>query len=375
MIPRRAPALFGFTRCTRVIRSNTSSERERTKRRDEVPDRNFAHLKTQPPRIKFEEPHELKSLQPATMITTGRFLETALTSSAIREGAERPKFRFRLEDHPLMRPPSLLFLILFLGAAKLFAHETWLSPSSFVDSTRGAIRFDLTSGMEFPELDYAISPDRIAEAQARVEGAKLDLKITGRDQHSLPFQLTSPPAGLVTAWIRLLPKTLQLSPEKVAEYFAEIDAPSTVRDTWKEWKRFGPWKETYTKCAKTFLRVGDGANDESWKTAAGLPLEIIPLVDPTRLKVGDKADFQLIENGEPLPEISVGLITEGKGKRIFVTTDKVGHATFAFDKPGRALLFAVHLHPRPGHEWQSNFSTVTLQIASRPVTNGSVVLP
>jgi len=220
--------------------------------------------------------------------------------------------------------------------------------------------------MEFPKPDYAILPKRIAEAHARVAGQPLVFKVLGREAHSLHFQISSPPPGIVTAWIRLLPKTLKLSPAKVAEYFTEIDATPAVRDTWKAWKNFGPWKETYTKCAKTFLRVGDGGNDESWKAAVGLPMEILPSANPTNLKVGDKAEFQLLEEGEPLADIALGLITEGNNKRIFVATDKTGHATVAFNKFGRTLIFAVHLRPRADHEWQSNFTTLTLDIGPRP---------
>lgn len=261
-----------------------------------------------------------------------------------------------------MKRPSLIFLIPFLGSAHLFAHETWLAPFSSGDPGR----FDLTSGMKFPKLEYAILPERIAEAHARADGKQLDVKVLGRDEHSLHFQIAPPPPGIITAWVRLLPKTLELSPAKVAEYFAEIDATPAVRDTWKAWKKFGPWKETYTKSAKTFLRVGETGNDESWKAAVGLPLEIVPSADPTHFMVGDKAEFQLLENGQPLPAIALGVMTEGKNKRSFVITDDTGHATVVFDRAGRTLIFAVHLQPSANHEWKSNFTTVALQVGERP---------
>ncbi len=94
-----------------------------------------------------------------------------------------------------------------------------------------------------------------------------------------------------------------------------------------------------------------------------MPLEIVPLSNPTRWKVDDKAEFQLLENGDPLPNISVGLIADKNSQRIFVMTDADGRASFVLAKPGRVLLFATHLHPRADRTWESNFTTLTTQVA------------
>ncbi|MET0503172.1 MAG: DUF4198 domain-containing protein [Candidatus Binatia bacterium] len=99
------------------------------------------------------------------------------------------------------------------------------------------------------------------------------------------------------------------------------------------------------------------------KRRGGLPLEIVPLSNPTGWKIGDKAEFQLLENGQPLAGIALGLIGEANSKRIFLMTDNDGRAAFTLDKAGRALLFAVHLHPRDDRGWQSNFTTLTIQVA------------
>ncbi len=112
------------------------------------------------------------------------------------------------------------------------------------------------------------------------------------------------------------------------------------------------------KCAKTFLLVGEAPSDESWKQPVAMPLEIVPVTDPTTLKRGEKATFQLLENGEPLPNLALGLISE-RGVRSFQTTDAEGRATFAIDQAGRALFFAVHLQWQDT-EWQSNFTTLTV---------------
>lgn len=95
-----------------------------------------------------------------------------------------------------------------------------------------------------------------------------------------------------------------------------------------------------------------------------MPLEIVPLNDPMALKAGEKVAVRLLENGQPLPNLALGLITEGDGRRNFQTTDPEGRATFPLERAGRALLFAVHLQWRDDH-WQSNFTTLTIQVGKK----------
>jgi hypothetical protein len=215
--------------------------------------------------------------------------------------------------------------------------------------------------MMFPELDYAIQPERVSTARGRMGAETFDLVSPSPGKTSLRFPQNFSRPGLVTAWVVLRPKVLELSDEKVAEYFHEIDASEEVRDAWEGLKGRQKWRETYTKCAKTYVALGD-ASDDSWKDPVGMPLEIVPQGDPTSLKVGEKVTFQLLENGRPLPDLVLGLITQGNEARTFHKTDTEGRATFALERPGRALLFAVRLC-RNGDEWQSFFTSLTFRIA------------
>ncbi len=261
-----------------------------------------------------------------------------------------------------MKRSILPFLFLYLGVASLLAHETWLAPGRFASSIGEPIDFGLTSGLKFPVLDYAIKPERVAEAQFRLAGHRSELKQLARGNSALRFGLTPAQAGLLTAWVRLKPKSLELSDVKVIEYFEEIDAPKEVRNIWARRKERVAWKETYTKCAKTILRVGDAKDDDSWKVPVGMPLEIVPLTDPTVWKVGEKVEVQLLENGKPLANIALGAIAEGGSKRDFAGTDADGRAAFLLVKPGRLLLFGIHLQSA-AEVWQSTFTTLTSQVA------------
>ncbi len=264
-----------------------------------------------------------------------------------------------------MNTLALRFVCLALVLAcfsNVGAHETWLAPSDFTSEPGSEIHFSLTSGMNFPTLEYPIRPERVSNASVRQNKKISDLIDPHSAKASLQFQNSFFAPGLVTAWITLHPKTLELTEAKIAEYFEEISAPSEIRELWAKLKGKYKWSETYTKCAKTFIAVGDSASDSSWKEAVGMPLEIVPLNNPTTAHRGEIMSVQLIANGKPLPNAPLGLMPNADGKRAFQITDANGRANFILEHGGPALLFAVKLDWREP-EWVSTFTTMSFQIA------------
>lgn len=228
---------------------------------------------------------------------------------------------------------AVLWLVLVLSSANLWAHETWLEPSSFAGAIGEPFCFDLTSGMNFPKLEYAIRPERVVTAQTRMASQRLALPTGKRGGNSLRFKQSFAQPGLAAVWVVLGPKRLDLTDAKVAEYFAEIDAPRAVREAWAKQKGRRPWRETYTKCAKTFVQVGPVSGARAAETPVGMPLEIVPLRSPTEWKTGAKIELQLLENGQPLPALALGLLVEGSDQRQFQTTDSHGRCAFVLARP------------------------------------------
>jgi uncharacterized GH25 family protein len=91
--------------------------------------------------------------------------------------------------------------------------------------------------------------------------------------------------------------------------------------------------------------------------------EIVPISSPFAAKTGTDFVIQLITDGKPLANASVGLLVEPKEERVFATTDAKGKATFSLRRAVRAMIFAVHLRPaHTSEQWRSDFTTVTFQI-------------
>jgi hypothetical protein len=217
--------------------------------------------------------------------------------------------------------------------------------------------------MQFPEPEHAIHPDRVRRARYRLGGETADIKEFQRLDRSLRFTHSFRQAGLATVWVELHPKEITLTDEQVAEYLDEIGATAAVRESWARQKGREVWKETYTKHAKTWVFVGDSARDMSWKEPVGMALELVPLANPSGLRVGQKAVFRLILGGKPFPGRVVGLMTDGAKDRQVGKTNEDGEVSFLLGRAGRVLVFAVDLRrTKTGSGWESDFTTVTLQV-------------
>jgi uncharacterized GH25 family protein len=164
--------------------------------------------------------------------------------------------------------------------------------------------------------------------------------------------------------VELKPRSLELTPKQVQEYLEEIDAPEEVRQQWIGAREPRRWRETYTKHAKTFIRVGTSQLDNSWAEPVGMSLEIVPETDPTRLRRGADFSVRVLQNGMPLGNFPVGLLREGRHKSEIRKTDDQGRVKFRLGMSGRWLLRGTKLRKaeKPEIDWDSDFTTLTVAV-------------
>ncbi len=249
----------------------------------------------------------------------------------------------------------------------LAAHDTWLLPSSVTVAPGSAVTLDLTSGMAFPATEAAVKPDRLAAARCRLAGKILDISDHTLAEKSLRLRIRAESPGIATIWAESKPRTLDLKPAEVKEYLEEIGAMETVGREWERSPEPRKWRETYTKHAKTFLRVGTPENDGSWAEPTGMALEIIPEKDPTALIAGTDISIRLLLDGRPLAGLAVGIRAAGQKTGRLQKTDVEGRVSFRLDRSGWFLLYATQIArpANPGGEWVSHFATLTVKAGSR----------
>jgi len=249
---------------------------------------------------------------------------------------------------------------LVLAAGSAGAHDTWLLPAQFRTDDGAILTFHLTSGMAFPAPETAVAADRLIEAKLRLAGRTVLLD-PGAAARSLALAAGPAGQGVAVAWIATRERTLELTTAEVEHYLEEVGALDSVG---AEWTRAGRprWRETYSKLAKAFVRVG-ARGDDAWGPPVGLDLEIVPETDPTALSAGDTLGVRVLWKGRPLAGQSVGAAGAPPAKPMLARTGEDGRVSFLLSQAGPWLVRATRILPAPSRpgEWDSVFTTVTFE--------------
>lgn len=250
-----------------------------------------------------------------------------------------------------------------ITTSSVAAHETWILPDKFIVPSDTEVKFEVTSGMEFPRLEAPVRIERIASARYRLNDRTHSLTNLETKSNSLVVRQAFPADGVATLSIDLKPYEITLKGDTVEHYLEEIDASNEIRSQWADQIGRYPWKEQYTKHAKTFVAIGNIENDESWRKSIGSALEIVPTTNPFQVIAGKEFTVELQSDSRLLADVSIGLIMARDKKRAFRRTNDEGKATFRMERPGHAMLFAVHLRfDESSHMWISDFCNLTIHV-------------
>jgi len=241
------------------------------------------------------------------------------------------------------------------------AHDTWVLPGRFDLAAGAKVEASVTSGMRFPRLESAVAADRLAVTGLRIAGKTQPLEAAVAGPTALRLSASPGGTGVAAVWLATRPRTLSLTPDQVEEYLHEIGASKAVEDRWRQQKR---WRETYSKLAKTFVRVGEAAGDSSWQQPVGLELEIVPLDDPTAVRAGRPLRLRVLRSGLPLAGFAVAAVAAGGRSPVMRTTAGDGTVAFTAGRAGPWLLRGTLIEPSvaPEADWQSLFTTLTVLV-------------
>lgn len=290
-------------------------------------------------------------------------------------------------------------ILLFSMAAAVAAHEYWLDPRE--PAPVGAeVPLDAFSGMEFVRGERKdLTPEKLQSLRA-VDGAGsrdlLHALAAGLDARSVKTRCGG--ASLVVLQSRHA--YLELDAAKFNDYLREEGLDEILELRKRTGRSDEASREIYQRCAKTVFRVVEpnATAEQAERSAresralctqpAGLPLEIVPGTDPTRLKVGDTLSLQLLMHGKPRAN-ALFQVFRRNGPRESpasrpargLRSDASGALQIAIDGPGEWLIATVAMveaangaDPRhPEAQWESFWASLTFvvegvaQPASKPV--------
>lgn len=264
-------------------------------------------------------------------------------------------------------------------ATALSAHDFWLVPNALTFAAGAPIEVLGQSGSKFPTSGGATQPEQVAEA--RVVGKSSDEKISDLAVSGKSLRLRHKPvaAGQYVVGVALASRSARTTPARLQRYIGLEGAPELAARYAQEGKY--PKTDSVTqmsaKFAKTIVEVGANG-PRAFDKPIGQTLELIPLDDPARARVGESVRVRLLFRGKAVPNVH---LRAGWGSQSAVAADPAtvpapaqadqvivtgtdGVATVAITQAGLwnvRTLYAAAMQGMPEH-WEVFFSTMTFSV-------------
>ena len=245
------------------------------------------------------------------------------------------------------------------------AHDTWLladSSNAANDAnsrtTHRELALQLTTGSEFPALGSSTTPDRLTRASLISNDASLPLIMGKSTEATLGLRGITTDNSVVMAVAQLKPMVIELKPDVVAAYLKELGGSLSIS---RRYQALGHWRESYSKNAKMWIRVGTDAAPASMLKPMNLPYELVPSSDPTRLKVGAKLEICAYASGKPTGKSYLGMVA-ADGTKTMQWSNAKGCASFKLRSASGFLMHGILISEsqQPELDWESHFASFTV---------------
>jgi hypothetical protein len=249
---------------------------------------------------------------------------------------------------------------LAVSAAPLVALDTWIVSDTPRIASGGSAVLHITSGMGFPKFEYAPEPLRLSRAEWRVGEHRGNISSFEKSDSTLVARGRAMNDGTAVVFVEFHPHDIDLEPEEVEHYMQEIGAPEAVQRAWEDAGEGAKFHETYTKRAKTYVRVGEAGEDRSCLAPVGFAIDFLPERDPTTLKAGDTLVIRVVKGGDDEMEgLAVGAVCGADGKTLLKRTNQNGVVVIPIHADGWWLVRATELRRKADGTWESDFTTMT----------------
>lgn len=271
------------------------------------------------------------------------------------------------------------------SASMLAAHDFWLIPDAFAVTPGGRIALRGQTSSLFPSSLSAVTPDRIVAA--RVVTANTAVTVQGVSVLGSSLRLMHPVSaeGQHVVGVQLAPRTVRESPASFRRYL-DLEGAPEARLRYEREGLLPPVggdsiTRRYAKYAKTVVEVGRGPR--AFERVLNHPLELVPLSDPSALRIGDTLRVRMVLLGKPaadaplhagsVPKSATALTDTAAARRAAardtkLVTDADGVALVVVTQPGLWNIRTLQIVPAAkgsGVDWDVHWATLVFSVARR----------
>ena len=266
--------------------------------------------------------------------------------------------------------------LVLLACVELSAHDFWLAASPWRPAPGSRITVTANVGDRFPVPTSFTAPDRVE--RVRIVGPDGELPVDPqfrRERNSLATDVQLPKTpGTYLVVMTVKPRFIEIKPPDFAAYLKHEGLEQIVAERAKAGETERAGRERYSRYAKAVVRTGGGPADHVTRPL-GLKAELLPLADPSTLRVGESFTLQLLAAGKPVSGALVGgIYGSSKGAPddwpLKARTNDNGEVTFVLEHAGEWLFRSVHMTRAsdpgtPAADWESSWPSLAFEIQKR----------
>ncbi|MGD8699970.1 MAG: DUF4198 domain-containing protein [Gemmatimonadales bacterium] len=260
--------------------------------------------------------------------------------------------------------------LLLCVASLVNAHDLFIKLESYFLAPHATVTIPILNG-SFVLSENAITRDRVIDIALVSAAGRMAIDTTAwagdtaySDTTFLTIKTGDPGTYVVGASTE--PRDLGLAAADFNDYLEHDGIPDVLEARRRSGELDKDVRERYAKHVKAVLQVGD-LRDDAYRVELGYPAEVVALVNPYSLAVGDEYSFLCLVDGEPVANQLVILGGERGGElveEVRKRTDDAGTITFVIDSPGKWYVEFIHMAPseEPDIDYESKWATVAFEV-------------
>ncbi len=263
----------------------------------------------------------------------------------------------------MQRIPRLIPLVLLSGIS-LSAHDFWIEPSSYQVAVGTQVTVRFLVGEEFRGKPLPLDPSRVI-VFARF-GATSETPVRGVAGSDTAGVVSLDDPGLHLIAYRSTSVFLELDAEKFESYLRSEGLESIIEERGRRNERKAKGRELYSRCVKSLLRAGMSGEETGFDRVLHFPVELVPELNPYRLRAGDELPVRILRQGKPLAGVLVVAYPHAEPTRsVQRRSDEKGRVRLPLAQAGPWLVKAVHME-RVEHseeaDWESWWASLTFEL-------------
>ena len=267
-----------------------------------------------------------------------------------------------------MLPYLVLSLALLLSSARLAAaHDYWIEASNFWLQSGDRVLLYLRVGEYLTGQPATFAIGRVIRFHIDNAARRFEVLPLQRDPAGMA-RLTE--SGLQVVSFENTPAYIELPGERFNSYLQAEGLDGILEARRQAGVSDQPGKESYSRCAKALLWVGDAepaAGDAALHdTPVGLTLELLPETNPYRLQAPAPLTVRLLYEGQPVAGALVMALNKSAPHEVQqVQSGPDGRAAFDLRRSGLWLVKTVHMVPAAAdapEDWRSYWASLTFEL-------------